>query len=84
MGNPNIRPKVQPHRPACQQQEWGKFGIPGDVRRCPHGKVQVLTQVPDNARVQGPGTHWWRDLHSFWDRRTHRRAVAALEADSDF
>jgi hypothetical protein len=76
---PNIRPTKTKHGLQCQQQEFGKFGIPGDVRRCPHGKVQVLTQVPDNARVQGPGTHWWRTLSPFWDWRTYRLALEVLE-----
>lgn len=51
---------------------------PGDVRRCNHGKIQILTQVPITARVQGPGTNYWRDLSPIWDPIKYRRANKAL------
>ena len=76
----NIRHVLKTHD-NCAEQEWGvPRGFPGDVRRCEHGKVQVLVQVPLTARVQGPGTNWWRTLSPFWDRNTYKAAVQALEA----
>ncbi|MFT4471405.1 hypothetical protein ACMX2H_15995 [Arthrobacter sulfonylureivorans] len=65
----------------CWQQNFPRVFTPlGSIRRCEHGKVQVLTEPPPGAKWQGPGTWWWRTLHPFWNRRLYRRAVAALEA----
>lgn len=75
---PNIRPKVRPHS-ECWNQEWPTFGLLGDVRRCEHGVVQVLTETRSRT-IAGPGTHWWRDLRKWLDRREYRAAVAALQA----
>lgn len=76
---PNIRPAIQPHK-ECWRQEWhSPMGRLGDVRRCIHGEVQVLTRVSEHARTQGPGTHWWRTLSRFWNPITYRQAVKALE-----
>jgi hypothetical protein len=80
MSRPNIRPDVAPHS-ECWRQAWPLSRhqhLLGDVRRCHHGKVQVLTEVGPNASVAGPGTHWWRDLSPFWDRKDYRAAIAAL------
>lgn len=83
---PNIRPAEPPHSD-CRQNMWpepgGHWNLLGDVRRCRHGKVQVLTETTSRYWA-GPGTHWWRDLHPFWDFRTYRTAEAALDADKDF
>lgn len=64
---------------SCVDQDWREqCGRPGDVRRCRHGRIQLLTPVPEHHPVQGPGTHWWRDLSKFWDPILYRRAAAAL------
>lgn len=75
---PNSRPAIKPHT-ECWRQEWhSPMGRLGDVRRCIHGEVQVLTQISEHARIQGPGTHWWRTLSRFWNPVLYRRARAAL------
>lgn len=80
---PNIR-TIDPHAECWRQEEkpngsyvWRR---PGDVRRCPHGHVQVLEEPHINSSLQGPGMRRWRDLHPFWNRRLYKRAAAALEA----
>lgn len=76
---PSIRPAVPPHK-ECWRQEWhAPMGRLGDVRRCVHGHVQVLTRISERARVQGPGTHWWRTVSPTWNPILYRRAVRALE-----
>lgn len=75
---PNIRPAVPPHS-TCSDQEWPIQGIAGDVRYCPHGDVQVLTEPHPQSIVQGPGARWWRDLHPFWNRKEYKAAKAALD-----
>ena len=76
--HPNIRSKTPSHT-ECWRQEWhSPMGRLGDVRRCVHGRVQVLTRISENARVQGPGTHWWRTLSPFWNPITYQRARKAL------
>lgn len=54
------------------------WGLPGDVRRCTHGKIQVRTQTHLNSRMQGPGTDWWRTLSPIFDPVQYRRAKKAL------
>lgn len=81
---PNIRPAIPPHEACSQQDRKQPSGFPGDVRRCIHGKIQLLTAVSVDAPVQGPRTHWWRTLSKFWDRRTYRLAEEALRAGEDF
>ena len=54
------------------------FGLPGDVKRCPHGKLMVRTQTGPNSRMMGPGTDWWRTLSPVWNPIEYRRAKAAL------
>lgn len=83
---PNIR-SLDPHaecwRPERAPSSYGLghvIGTPGDVRRCPHGHVQVLEEPHVNSTRQGPGVRWWRTLHPFWNPILHRRATAALEA----
>lgn len=76
----NIRP-VTGHRD-CWRQSIGEpnwFGRPGDLRRCEHGRLQVRTQVSEHARIQGPGTDWWRDLHPVWTPILWRRAQKAMK-----
>ena len=60
-------------------QKWPLIHRPGDVRRCAHGKIQILTQVPITAHIQGPGTDYWRTLHPIWDPIKYRRARKALQ-----
>lgn len=80
---PNIRPAVTPHS-KCWQQDWQwQHHRLGDVRRCPHGKVQVLTEIGPAARVAGPGTHWWRTLSPVFTPFLFRRARAALGIPDD-
>ena len=78
MTAPNIRPAQKPHS-ECWRLEWNRLGLPGDVRRCTHGKVQVRKQTGIDSPMQGPGTDWWYTLSPFWDRKTYKRAVEALE-----
>lgn len=80
---PNIRKTGHPDTCTGQAYETKDWGFPGDVRRCEHGIVQICTETT-SRHVAGPGTHWWRDLHPFWNWKTHQIAVAALNADQDF
>jgi len=73
---PNIR-TISRHS-ECWKQEWPLTHRPGDVRRCPHARIQELTQVPITARTQGPGTDYWRDLSPIWDPIKYQRARKAL------
>jgi hypothetical protein len=54
------------------------MGVPGDVRRCSHDHIQLLTKTPDYARVQGPGTHWWKTLSPIFNPIDYRKAKRAL------
>lgn len=82
MSRPNIRPKTQPHTDCWRQDPFKRPGFVGDVRHCPHGKVQVLTAVPHYDRTQGPGTHWWKTLRPFWNPREYKQATQALGASA--
>lgn len=77
---PNIRRRPRPHS-ECWHQSWPEdmHGRVGDVRYCPHGRVQVRRKVPEHFSTQGPGTDYWADLSRFLNRKEHRAAVAALE-----
>jgi hypothetical protein len=55
---------------------WG--GLPGDVRRCVHGKIQLRSETPVHSRMKGPGTDWWRTLSPIFDPILYRRAKKAL------
>jgi hypothetical protein len=77
---PNIR-SIDRHSECWKLDHSGVmswWGQPGDVRLCPHGKVQIRTEVGPNSRVAGPGTDWWRDLSPFWNPVLYRRARKAL------
>lgn len=77
---PSIRPTTQSHD-ECWRQDWPLSAYAhrlGDVRRCVHGRFQILTEVGPNARVAGPGSHWWRTLSRFWNLVDYRRARRAL------
>jgi hypothetical protein len=64
----------------CLRNYYGKtHQFPGDVRRCPHGHVQVLTDP--RGGLAGPGTWYWRDLSKWWDPWLYRRAVKVLDAN---
>ncbi len=54
----------------------------GDVRKCAHGKIQVLTQVDARNNLQGPGTHYWSDLSRFWNRKKYQQAEKILNENS--
>jgi hypothetical protein len=54
------------------------WGVPGDVKRCPHGKLMVRRQVGPNAPVAGPGTDWWQTLSPVFNPIDYRRARKAL------
>jgi hypothetical protein len=54
------------------------WGQPGDVKRCPHGKLMIRRQVPPNARTQGPGTDWWDTLSPIFNPIDYSRAKKAL------
>ena len=75
---PNIRPAVPPHGQACRRQNWDERPRLGDVRRCPHGKLQILAEVGVDSPRQGPGTNYWRDLSRIWDRNAYKAAARAL------
>lgn len=50
------------------------IGSPGDVRRCPHGRIWIW----DGRNLNG--THdTWRTLSPFWEYIRWRRAVRALD-----
>lgn len=75
----NIRGRV--HADICVRRETygGTYvGTLGDVRRCEHGKVQMLVN-PENRSMAGPGTWFWMTLHPFWDLVTFLRAVKAID-----
>lgn len=76
--NPNIRPSTPPHS-TCWSLDWGERGQAGDVRRCPHGRIQVLIDPPPYASVQGPGARTWETLSPVFDYKRYRAAVAALD-----
>ena len=70
--HPNI---ADPHRwcllPGTHLGDWGR---PGDVRRCPHGRIQY------GIEARGTVPCYWRDLHPVltpWLYRRARRALAA-------
>lgn len=59
------------HESACNYEAKGN-GYPGDVRECPHGKIQILEP---NVVLRLA----WRDLHWFRDRRQYRLAKRLLQ-----
>ena len=75
---PNIRTISRHQECWILEDPWLRVYRPGDVRHCPHGRIQELTQVPITARTQGPGTDYWRDLSPIWDPVRYRRARKAL------
>lgn len=74
---PNIRPEVPPHG-ECWRQDWNDQPRLGYVRRCPHGRIQILAAVGVDSPIQGPGMNYWRDLSRIWDRRAYKAAARAL------
>lgn len=75
----NIRPKVEPHSECRQRDRDVTRGRLDDVRRCQHGKVQMLVDVPDNHPIQGPGMWYWFDLSRIFNPILYRRATQALD-----
>jgi hypothetical protein len=78
---PTIRP-IDDHRD-CWRLAHGPswWGRPGDLRKCPHGRLQVRTEVSGRSRSMGPGTDWWRDLSPIWTPILYRRALRAWNGD---
>lgn len=52
----------------------------GWVTRCKHG---VIFMVATDYVHWGQGRNAFTRLSPFWDRRLYRRALAAIEGDSD-
>lgn len=73
-----IPPTARPSHQQCSRPGWDERPRLGYVRRCPHGKLQILAEVGVDSPVQGPGTNYWRDLSRIWDRRTYKAAARAL------
>lgn len=77
---PNITPHT--HASDCWRlttstnQPW--WGQPGDVKRCPHGKLMIRMQVSIHSRVAGPGTDYWRTLSPIFDPIKYQLARKAL------
>lgn len=69
---------VNPHRKCGKRETYGGtyVGKIGDVRRCEHGKVQMLIE-PERG-MKGPGTWFWATLHPVWDFFLYRKVVKAL------
>jgi len=69
---PNLRnPHDRCKQPGLEVRDWG---FPGDVRRCPHGVLQLGFDVPGTVPC------YWRDLHPVLTPILRRRAVRALDA----
>lgn len=70
----DIRTKAEVHAANCMTPGWSPDGdswSPGEVRRCPHGKLQEAIDVP------GWGPCCWRDLSPIWTPVRWRRAQHA-------
>lgn len=67
-----------PHSACSRRETFGGtyVGRIGDIRRCEHGKVQMLIE-PERG-MKGPGTWFWATLHPFWDFKLYRKVVKAL------
>jgi hypothetical protein len=76
---PNIR-SIDKHGECWRLDHVGTrwWGVPGDVKRCPHGKLMIRRQVPPGSRIQGPGTDWWDTLSPIFNPFLYRRAKKAL------
>lgn len=78
--HPNIR-TVEDEHAQCWRNRYvdgERYYIPGDVRYCKHGKVQLLIK-PERARLVGPGSWQWSTISQFWNPVKYRKAIAALE-----
>ena len=64
MTGPNLNDgRPAPHRDCNEYANglrWNKNYWPGDLRRCPHGKIQIV--VESNGKMQGPGSWLWANL----------------------
>ena len=77
---PNIR-SIDSHRECWRLDHSGTmtwWGQPGDVKRCPHGKIMMRCEVGLHARVAGPGTDYWRELSPILDPIKYQLARKAL------
>lgn len=78
MSRPNLRDATpRTHAETCVGESPLSQPRPrvGDVRECPHGKIQVAEQPWRHM----PGVRVWRDLSPFWDRRAYRLAKQLLQ-----
>lgn len=71
---------TKPHEDCSRRETFGGtyVGNLGDVRRCEHGKVQILRKPDSYSGWAGPGTWFWGTLNPLWDFGTYRKAVKAL------
>lgn len=71
---------VKPHSDCARRETFGGayVGTLGDVRRCEHGKVQIMVKPDRRGGMSGPGTWFWSTLHPLWDFGQYRKAVKAL------
>lgn len=77
---PAIR-SIAMHTECWRLKEFEVFswhGFPGDLKRCPHGKIMVRRQAGPYARIAGPGTDYWSTLSPIWHPLRYRRARKAL------
>lgn len=73
IGRPNIRSERRDHRRCSTPREWA---FEGDVRRCPHGVLQVA------RNVVGRGSAQWFDLSPVFNPIEYRRADRALSREA--
>lgn len=71
---PNLRDAApRTHRKDCRHAEFLTDRV-GDVRKCEHGKIQVVDQPVRHS----PGQLVWEDLHPLWNRKAYRLAKQLL------
>lgn len=71
----NITTSRGDHRRWCDYSGHGDaktWAFPGDVRRCPHGRIQLAYDVPGSVPA------YWRDLSPVFTPLLYRRARRAL------
>lgn len=77
----SIAPSVREHANCWRLDHSGPmtwWGTPGDVKRCPHGKIMIRCEVGPNSTMAGPGTDYWRTLSPIFDPIKYRKAKKAL------
>jgi hypothetical protein len=84
MNRPSYANIGVPHSECTRRETFGGtyVGQIGDVRRCQHGKVQML--VKPVRDWYGPGAWFWVTLHPFFDFFKYQKAVQAMQtADNE-